>query len=123
MRLVEAAGISMAGINSNDVENYPADSPENMVKTADDYGWKFPYLYDESQDVAKAFHAACTPDVFLYASDGELYYRGQLDDSRPYDGSTANGGDLLQAITSLREGKTSPEVQKPAIGCNIKWKV
>ena len=119
----KSSGIAMVGINSNDVENYPADSPDNMINAANEYGWTFPYLYDESQVVAKSFHAVCTPDVFLYAANDGLYYRGQLDDSRPNDGSTATGEDLLDAIDRLQRGEPSPEVQKPAIGCSIKWKV
>lgn len=118
----KAAGITMIGINSNNIDNYPADSPEHMVSTASEYGWEFPYLFDKSQEVATSFQAACTPDIFMYTSKGELYYRGQLDDSRPNDGSQADGSDLLEAIEAMIAGAPSPEVQKPAIGCNIKWK-
>lgn len=116
------ASIQMVGINSNDVENYPADSPENMVTTATENNWTFPYLFDADQSVAKAFDAACTPDVFLYDHSGNLFYRGQIDDSRPNSGDNSDGKDLLEAIECIKTSSPIPENQKPAIGCNIKWK-
>ena len=116
------AGIQMVGINSNDIENYPADSPEYMMMTAEENNWTFPYLFDADQSVAKAFDAACTPDVFLYDHSGNLFYRGQVDDSRPNSGINSDGKDLLEAIECLRTSSSAPEHQKPAIGCNIKWK-
>lgn len=111
----------MVGINSNDIGSHPADSPENMVITAEKNGWTFPYLFDEDQSVARAFHAACTPDAFLYNDAGQLFYRGQFDDSRP-SGGEPNGADVKNAISLLVKGQSPPEEQKPAIGCNIKWK-
>ena len=116
------ADIEMVGINSNDIENYPADSPENMIKTAEENNWTFPYLFDADQSVAKAFDAACTPDVFLYDHSGNLFYRGQFDETRPSCGTESDGKDLLEAIKFLKSGYPAPEHQKPAIGCNIKWK-
>ena len=115
-------GIAMCGINSNDVEAYPDDSPEMMLETAAKYNWTFPYLFDETQEVAKQFGATCTPDVFLFDGDGILYYRGQFDASRPNDGTTANGSDLTSAMQQMVDGNPPPEDQKPAVGCNIKWK-
>ena len=116
-------GIEMVGINSNDAVAYPADAPKKMVEAAIAYGWTFPYLVDESQDVARAFQAACTPDVFLYDGQRNLYYRGQLDDSRPSSSVPSDGQDLLGAIDRLLAENSPPEDQKPSIGCNIKWKV
>ena len=115
-------GIEMVGINSNDAVAYPADAPDKMVEAAIAYGWTFPYLVDESQDVARAFQAACTPDVFLYDGQRNLYYRGQLDDSRPSSSVPSDGQDLLGAIDRLLAENSPPEDQKPSIGCNIKWK-
>jgi peroxiredoxin len=120
--LCEASGIQMIGINSNDIEAYPDDSPENMIETAQRFKWTFPYLFDGTQEVARAFQATCTPDVFLYDSESGLYYRGQLDDSRPSSG-TADGEDLKNAIQALLANSPPPDDQKPAVGCNIKWKV
>jgi peroxiredoxin len=113
--------IEMVGINSNDAVAYPTDSPENMIKTATEYNWCFPFLIDETQEVARAFCATCTPDIFLYDQNQQLYYRGQVDDSRPRSG-TSDGSDLLAALDSLESGKNTPDGQKPSIGCNIKWK-
>ncbi|MBC8203737.1 MAG: thioredoxin family protein [Planctomycetes bacterium] len=120
-KLCDAQEIEMVCINSNDTIAYPADSSENMIKTAEEYGWCFPYLLDESQKVASAFCATCTPDIFLYDQNQRLYYRGQLDDSRPNSGAS-DGSDLLAAMDSLESGKKPPDGQKPSIGCNIKWK-
>ena len=110
------------GINSNDVKNYPADSPAKMkdeVKTA---GYIFPYLYDETQAVAKAYRAACTPDIFLFDRDRRLVYRGQFDASRPGNGISVTGKDLRAALDAVLAGRTPSEFQAPSIGCNIKWK-
>lgn len=115
-------GIGVVAIMSNDVENYPDDHPEKMAQEIIDAGYTFPYLYDEDQSVAKAYHAACTPDFFLFDSDRQLVYRGQLDDSRPSNGIPVTGADLRAALDALLEGKLLPENQKPSIGCNIKWK-
>jgi len=117
----QANDIEMVGINSNDIDAYPDDSPDNMVLTAKQYNWEFPYLFDCDQSIAHSFDATCTPDVFLYNKHDELYYRGQFDDSRPSSGEST-GCDIMHAITALVAGKPSPENQKPAIGCNIKWK-
>ena len=115
-------GISFVAISSNDVVNYPQDSPENMKKTAKDLGYPFPYLYDESQDIAKSYDAACTPDIYLFDRDLSLIYRGQLDDSRPGNGIPVTGKDLINAIDCLLTGNEKKSTQKPSIGCNNKWK-
>ena len=114
--------ICFIAISSNDVKNYPEDSPELMKKLAEDKGFKFPYLYDESQKIAKLYDAACTPDFFLYNSKKKLIYRGQLDDSRPGNNITVTGKDLRNALDCLIHGIKNIEIQKPSIGCNIKWK-
>ena len=115
-------GLNIVAISSNDVENYPDDSPEKMKDEAADAGYTFPYLYDESQQVAKAFTAACTPDFFLFDKMGQLAYRGQFDDSRPGGDLPVTGGDLREAATYILAGSPAPPDQKPSIGCNIKWK-
>lgn len=115
-------GVNFIAISSNDVENYPEDSPDNMKQNAIDNGFIFPYLYDSSQKVAKEYKAACTPDFYLFDSDLKLVYRGQLDDSRPGNGIPVSGRDLHNAIDNLLEGRPIDENQKPSIGCNIKWK-
>ncbi len=115
-------GIGMVAINSNDVASYPADSPEQMVHEAEQRGYPFPYLYDETQEVAKAYHAACTPDFYLFDRDARLIYRGQLDGSRPDSGLPVTGSDLRQAIDAVLNGGDVPAAQIPSIGCNIKWK-
>ena len=115
-------GVAMCGINSNDITTHPDDSPEKMVEAAANYSWTFPYLFDETQEVAKRFGATCTPDVFLFSTDGNLYYRGQFDHTRPNDETKGDGSDLISAIQHLVNGDPSPENQTPAVGCNIKWK-
>lgn len=115
-------GINCIAISSNDVENYPEDAPELMKKNAVEQGFIFPYLYDATQEVAKAYDAACTPDFYLFDKHLKLKYRGQLDDSRPGNGIPVTGKDLRNAINNLIEGKPISENQKPSIGCNIKWK-
>jgi peroxiredoxin len=117
-----ANGVAVVGINSNDAANYPADSPEQMVREADERGYQFPYLYDETQDVAKDYHAACTPDFFLFDRNRKLAYRGQFDDSRPDSGIPVTGKDLRAALDAVLAGKTPSENQRPSIGCNIKWR-
>ena len=107
---------------SNDVIKYPDDSFDNMKIFADKYKFNFPYLYDESQDVAKAYDAACTPDFYVYDSNLKLVYRGQLDDSRPGNDTLSDGADIENAIECLVSGKDNKKPQKPSIGCNIKWK-
>jgi len=115
-------GVAIVGINSNDVANYPADSPEQMVAEAEQRGYPFPYLYDETQEVARAYHAACTPDFFLFDADKKLVYRGQLDASRPDNGIPVTGADLRAALDAVLAGTAPSEDQTPSIGCNIKWK-
>ncbi len=117
-------GIGFVGISSNDVENYPQDSLEKMKEEAALRGYTFPYLIDESQEVAHAYNAACTPDFFLFDSQHRLVYRGQYDDSRPKqeNAEPISGSDLRAAIEAVLEGRPVSETQKPSIGCNIKWK-
>jgi thiol-disulfide isomerase/thioredoxin len=127
-KLVEIAnkyierGISFIAINSNDVENYPEDSPDKMAKQAKDLKYPFPYLFDETQDVAKAYNAACTPDIFLFDKDLKLVYRGQFDDSRPGNNKPVTGNDLANALDLILSGDPISEEQIPSVGCNIKWK-
>ena len=115
-------GISVVGINSNDVSNYPADSPANMAEEARSAGYIFPYLYDATQGVAKAYRAACTPDFYLFDQDQRLVYRGQFDDSRPGNALPVTGEDLRDAIDALLAGQPVAPNQKTSLGCNIKWK-
>ena len=115
-------GIGVVAISSNDVINYPQDSPENMAEFAYLNKFEFPYLYDESQQTAKDYDAACTPDFYLFDSQEKLVYRGQLDDSRPANGIPLSGSDLRNAIDSVVYNRHLNDVQKPSIGCNIKWK-
>jgi len=115
-------GIGFVAISSNDVATHPADSPEQMVREAEERGYPFPYLYDETQDVAKAFHAACTPDFYLFDAARKLVYRGQLDPSRPGSGVPVTGADLRAALDALLAGKPPVADQVPSLGCNIKWK-
>ena len=117
-----ARGVAVVGINSNDTANYPADSPEQMVAEAEMRGYRFPYLYDETQEVAKAYRAACTPDFFLFDKDRRLVYRGQMDSSRPGNDIPVTGEDLRRAINQLLAGQSIDHEQRPSIGCNIKWK-
>ena len=114
--------IALVAISSNDAENYPDDSPEKLKELAREEGWHFPFLYDETQEVAKKYTAACTPDFFLYDKKRALVYRGQLDDSRPGNGKPLNGKDLREAIDAVLADRPFPQTQKPSIGCNIKWK-
>jgi len=114
-------GISFIAISSNDVVNYPQDAPHLMKKTAQEANYTFPYLFDKTQEVAKAFDAACTPDFYLFDKSLNLVYRGQLDDSRPGNGIPLSGMDLRNAIEALLEENEINTLQKPSIGCNIKW--
>ena len=118
----QARGLGVVGINSNDVEKYPADSPEKMIEEVDSAGYTFPYLFDETQEVAKAYTAACTPDFFLFDGDLKLVYRGQFDASRPGNEVPVTGEDLRAAVEALLAGRPAPEAQIPSIGCNIKWR-
>jgi len=115
-------GVAVVAISSNDVENFPEDAPEKMAEEIVQAGYTFPYLYDESQEVARAYHAACTPDFFLFDRDRRLVYRGQFDDSRPKNGLPVTGADLRAALNAVLAGRPVPGEQKPSVGCNIKWK-
>ena len=118
----QAKGVAVVGINSNDVENYPEDSPEKMREEVALRGYTFPYLFDETQEVAKRYGAACTPDFFLFDKEQRLVYRGQLDDSRPNNGIPVTGKDLRAALDAVLAGQPVSPDQKPSLGCNIKWK-
>lgn len=126
--MVEAAhhftrkGIGFIAISSNDVSQYPQDGPEEMKKTAGELRYPFPYLFDDTQEVARQYDAACTPDFFVYDKELKLVYRGQFDDSRPGNNVPVTGKDLRQALIALVEGNSVPKEQRPSIGCNIKWK-
>lgn len=115
-------GVQFVAISSNDVENYPQDSPEKMKIQAQILGYPFPYLYDENQEVAKAYDAACTPDFYIYDKDFELVYRGQLDDSRPGNELPVTGKDMRDALDNMLNNQKVSTEQRPSIGCNIKWK-
>jgi peroxiredoxin len=114
--------IGIVAISSNDAKTYPDDGPDGLKQQAQRLGFRFPYLYDETQDVAKAYHAACTPDFFLFDGEMKLAYRGQFDGSRPGSGVPVTGQDLRAAMDAVIAGKPLPKEQKPSIGCNIKWK-
>ncbi len=114
--------VAVVAISSNDVQNYPDDSPAHMAREAKTAGYLFPYLYDESQEVAKAYRAACTPDFYVFDGEQRLAYRGQLDESRPGNGLPVTGKDIRAALDAILAGKEVAAVQKPSIGCNIKWK-
>lgn len=114
--------IGFVAISSNDVENYPQDSPELMKKCAEDLEYPFPYLYDETQEVAKAYDATCTPDFFLFDSELKLAYRGQLDNSRPSLDKPVTGNDIRNALDAILARKEINQNQIPSMGCNIKWK-
>lgn len=116
-------GVALVGINSNDVANYPEDSPARMAEEVRSAGYTFPYLFDETQAVAKAYRAACTPDVFVFDRDRRLVYRGQFDDSRPGNDLPVTGRNLRAALDAVLVGRTVPADQKPSLGCNIKWKL
>jgi peroxiredoxin len=115
-------GIGVVAISSNDVIQYPADSPEKMKELAEEKGYPFPYLYDETQEIAKAYDAACTPDFYLFDAQRKLVYRGQLDDSRPGTDIPPSGKDLRLAMDALLNGESPSLDQTPSLGCNIKWK-
>jgi peroxiredoxin len=115
-------GVGIVGINSNDFQSYPDDRPEKMAEEVRQVGYGFPYVYDETQEVAKAYRAACTPDFYLFDRNHNLVYRGQFDDSRPGNNRPVTGADLRAALDAVLAGKPVPSNQKPSIGCNIKWK-
>jgi len=118
----QAQGLAVLAINANDVTRYPDDAPDKMVQLAQQRGFSFPYLYDETQAVARAYQAACTPDFFLYDAAQQLVYRGQFDDARPGNGVPVTGQDLRAAIEAVLAGRTPVPEQRPSLGCNIKWK-
>lgn len=115
-------GFQTVAISANDVINYPADSPERLIEFAAANGWDFPYLYDESQEVAKAYAAACTPDFYVFDADGKLTYAGQFDDTRPGDSGGVTGVNLRKAVDATLAGHSVEQPWYPATGCNIKWK-
>ncbi|MCX7547537.1 thioredoxin family protein [Xanthomarina sp. F1114] len=118
----KSKGVNLIAISSNDVENYPQDSPEKMKTNALEQDFIFPYLYDKSQEVARAYKAACTPDFYVFNQNLELVYRGQLDDSRPDNDIPVTGNDIRHALNCLIKNEENTRSQKPSIGCNIKWK-
>jgi peroxiredoxin len=122
VREIAAQGVHTVAINSNDLEKYPQDGPAGMRDFATERGWEFPYLLDESQEIAKAHGAACTPDFFLFDQGGRLFYTGQFDDSRPRCGQEAHGGDLSEAVRRMLAGESPLVRPYPSSGCNIKWK-
>lgn len=121
-REYQPKGLAVVGISANDAAAYPDDSPEKMAEEAKTHGYTFPYLYDESQEVAKAYQAACTPDFFLFDQGRKLVYRGQFDASRPGNDIPVTGQDLRAAVDALLAGRPVPVDQKPSLGCNIKWR-
>jgi peroxiredoxin len=118
----KSRGVYFVAISSNDVEAYPADSPERMKEAAAELGYPFPYLYDEDQSVARAYQAACTPDFYVFDDQMKLAYRGQLDGSRPRNDVPLTGEDVRAALDAILAGEPVPAEQRPSIGCNIKWK-
>jgi hypothetical protein len=116
-----ARGVAMVAINSNSEATHPQDGPEHMAELVRQMGWKFPFLYDATQEAAKAYRAACTPDFYLFDRERKLAYRGQLDDSRPSNATPVTGKDLRAAIDAVLGGGPAPAEQRPSIGCNIKW--
>lgn len=118
----QAKGLDVVAISANDVANYPDDSPEKMAADAETYGYSFAYLYDESQEVAKAYQAACTPDFFLFDAQGKLAYRGQFDSARPRNDDPITGADMRAAADAILNGEQISAEQIPSLGCNIKWK-
>lgn len=121
-RDLAALGVSMVAISSNDTATYPQDGPDQMAAEAQRHGWTFPYLYDETQDVARAYSAACTPDTFVFDGQRSLVYRGQLDDSRPRNGLPVSAADVRTAVAAVRAGLAVDPNQKPSVGCGIKWR-
>jgi peroxiredoxin len=117
-----AQGASVVAISSNDVEQYPDDGPEAMREVSAQHGFNFPYLYDESQEVARAYRAACTPDFFLFDAQGNLAYRGQMDGARKSNEVPVDGADLRAALADVLAGREASVQQRPSLGCNIKWK-
>ncbi len=118
----QAKGVAVVAISSNDVREFPDDSPEKMAEEARTYGYTFPYLFDETQEVAKAYEAACTPDLYVFDRNRKLVYRGQFDDSRPSNSKPVTGADLSAALDAVLAGRPVSPDQKASVGCNIKWK-
>ena len=118
----KSKGVNLIAISSNDAEKYPEDAPDLMKQNAIDNNFKFPYLYDQTQEVAKAYDAACTPDTYVFDAQLKLVYRGQLDDSRPGNNVPLTGEDVRHALDCVLERKKNSKPQKPSMGCNIKWK-
>lgn len=118
----QAKGINFIAISSNDIETYPQDSPSFMKQQASKLNYPFPYLFDETQEIAKAYDAACTPDFYIFDENLELVYRGQFDDSRPHNGIPVTGNDIRNTLENLLKGLPINQIQRPSIGCNIKWK-
>jgi len=121
-RAYQDKGLSIVAINANDVANYPDDSPEKMIAMSQQYGFTFPYLFDETQTIAQAYQAACTPDFFMFDAQHKLYYRGQFDSSRPRNDELVTGADMRVAADLLLAGSPPPKEQLASLGCNIKWK-
>jgi peroxiredoxin len=121
-RTCQERDVGMVAVSSNDIEKHPQDGPVPMADEARHHGYVFPYLFDEAQDVARQFHAACTPDFYLFDAGGKLAYRGQFDDSRPGNGKPVTGRDLREALDALLAGLDPSNDQRPSIGCNIKWR-
>ena len=122
IREYQDQGITVVAINSNDYATHPDDSPEHMARESKEFGYTFPYLVDEKQQVAQAYEAACTPDIYLFDGDRKLVYRGQFDSARPGNTTPVTGADLTAAVTQMLDGKDITVVQQPSMGCNIKWK-
>jgi hypothetical protein len=116
------AGFAVVAVNSNDARSYPQDGPEAMARLARDEGWRFPFLFDATQEVARAFDAQCTPDLYLFDAAGKLAYRGQLDESRPSNGKPVTGHDLGAALEAVAAGRAPSADQVPSVGCSIKWR-
>ena len=121
-RQYRAKGLQVIAINANDVDNYPEDSPLKMISDVKDFEYSFPYLYDETQEIAKQYHAACTPDFFMFDAEHKLFYRGQFDSARPNSGIPVTGEDMIKAAEQLLSGKAAPDIQMASLGCAIKWK-
>jgi peroxiredoxin len=115
-------GLAVVAINSNDAESYPQDAPPAMARLAKEEGWRFPFLFDPTQDVARSFQAVCTPESFLFDAAGKLVYRGQFDDSRPSNGKPVTGRDVRAAVAAVAEGVAPASDQRPSVGCSIKWR-
>ena len=115
-------GVAVAAISANDAASYPEDAPEKLAEQAGELGFTFPYLFDESQEVARAYTAACTPDFFLFDTDHKLYYRGRFDGSRPRNDEPVTGTDLIAAMDAVLAGEERPAEQRPSMGCSIKWR-